>query len=125
MGNFAGLGTVFRDIHEIAGDRGMAYDVVTRSLKPVPRADLFVAGFVCKSVSLENCSRKDHGDCIADATGKTGETFSSVIRYCAKYRPRMVLCENVEGLSRRVGGRAAPINDVKAAFEDSSTDEGT
>ena len=82
----------------------------------VPAVDIVIAGFVCKSVSIENKERGQFANCIRDVAGKTGETFEGVMGYVRRYKPAIVICENVEGLVKRNKGREPVINDVRASF---------
>ena len=76
----------------------------------------FIAGFVCKSVSTENNDRGNNRTCIADATGLTGRTFDGVRRYVERFRPKLVICENVMGLLKRFRGGEPQIHAVRAVF---------
>ena len=70
--NFPQLALIFDDICDLQS--GRAFNVVAHEETDVPAVDVFVAGFVCKSVSTENTQRGDYGECIDDGTGQTGET---------------------------------------------------
>eukprot|EP00971_Amphidinium_carterae_P039357 773430-Amphidinium_carterae.1 len=86
----------------------------------VPSADILLAGFVCKSVSRENIDRGKHAACISQQTGATGSTFGSLMAYVGRHRPKLVICENVEGLTQRINGNEAQICEVQRVFEVSS-----
>lgn len=112
--NFPDLRLLFDDVKVL--HIGRAYSIVTGEVEDVPQVDIVIAGFVCKSVSTQNADRDLYADCINDETGMTGETFSGVMKYVKKYKPAMVICENVLGLIHRNGGRPAVIHNVKASF---------
>ena len=95
---------------------GRAFNVVAHEETDVPVVDVFVAGFVCKSVSTENTQRGDYGECIDDGTGQTGETFQGVLEYARRFCPKLVICENVAGLPNRNRGRNPQIHSVRATF---------
>lgn len=84
----------------------------------MPAVDIIIAGFVCKSVSTENGYRPEFGRCIEEAKGSTGETFSGTQNYVRRYRPAMVICENVEGLVKANQGNTPQIFAVQQAFSD-------
>ena len=67
---------------------------------------------MCKSVSTENNDRGNNRTCIADATGLTGRTFDGVRRYVERFRPKLVICENVTGLLKRFLGAEPQIHDL-------------
>ncbi len=81
--NFPTLPHIFTDITEL--HRGKAFDAVTGKVAVVPHVDVFIAGFVCKSVSSENPQRREFADCIGRSSGLTGETFRGVERFCKEY----------------------------------------
>ncbi|KAG4436407.1 hypothetical protein IFR05_008100 [Cadophora sp. M221] len=59
----------------------------------VPRdLDLLVAGFACDDFSILNTKRK-----TLDAKGESGDTFYATLEYIDRYRPKMVILENVIG----------------------------
>lgn len=84
----------------------------------MPAVDIIIAGFVCKSVSTENGYRPEFGRCIEEAKGSTGETFSGTQNYVRRFRPAMVVCENVEGLVKSNGGHQPAIFAVRQAFHE-------
>ena len=114
--NFPDAPPIFPDICEL--HTGRALNVVTREVCDIPAVDVFVAGFVCKSVSTENAKRGSYSQCIADARGQTGETFEGVLGYVRGFRPKLVICENVSGLLKRSLGCDAQIHQVRKAFEE-------
>ena len=105
---------IFTNIHDLPCLVGL--DCVTGKEAPVDRPDILVAGFVCKSVSTENVSRHLYHDCINTGQGTTGETFRSLLAYVEKSVPRVVICENVEGLVKRNRGEEPVIHHVGVAF---------
>ena len=54
--NFPEVPLIFADICELHA--GRALNILTGKESDVPDVDLFVAGFVCKSVSTENTQRQ-------------------------------------------------------------------
>ena len=108
--NFPELTAVFDDVTKLSD--GVAHNVVSGSADQVPLCDIFVAGFVCKSVSAENPNRQEFGQCVSDATGITGETWQGVIKYIRVARPCIVICENVEGLTKGIRGCEPQIEPV-------------
>jgi len=112
--NFPSLELLFGDIKELK--TGKAMDYKTKQVVPVPPVDVVIAGFVCKSVSLENNERKLYSNCINEVCGQTGLTFDGMMGYVQKFRPSLVICENVKGLTTRNKGNEPVINDVKRTF---------
>ena len=49
--------------------------------------------------------------------GNTGETFHGVLEYTRRFRPKLVICENVAGLLKRNRGCEPQIHSVRMAFE--------
>ena len=78
----------------------------------------FVAGFVCKSVSTENTQRQEYGLRVHERTGKTGETFHGVVEYTRRFRPKLVICENVAGRLKRNRGCEPQTHSVRMAVEE-------
>jgi site-specific DNA-cytosine methylase len=113
-GNWPELKTVFDDVRMLGS--GSALNVVSGRSEPVPAVDWFVAGFVCKSISMENTQRQQYANCIENSEGQTGETFTGVMRYVLNFCPSIVVLENVEGLLKRVGGSPPPMEGVQSAF---------
>ncbi|KAJ5084094.1 C-5 cytosine methyltransferase [Penicillium alfredii] len=79
---------IFRDILELGCDEARtAYG----SLEAVPgKLDILVAGTACVDFSLLNNSKKSIEEC-----GESGGTFRGLLRYAEKYRPRLIVQENV------------------------------
>ena len=113
--HFPQLPLLFSDICQLHA--GRCLNVVTGLEADAPAVDIFIAGFVCNSVSSENSRRGTHGDCIAAGTGKTGSTFEGLRRFVEKVRPKIVICENVVGLLKRTCGGRPQIVDVGEAFQ--------
>ena len=113
--NFPRGPLIFPDICQL--HTGRCINVVTGLEADVPVVDIFIAGFVCTSVSSENNQRGTHGACIAHGTGKTGSTFEGLRRFAEKTRPKIVICENVTGLMKRICGGRPQIVDVGEAFQ--------
>jgi site-specific DNA-cytosine methylase len=112
--NFPSLKMLFGDVLDLR--TGTAFNYITNQDTSVPKVDIVIAGFVCKSVSSENNDREKFANCIKEAIGKTGETFDGVMGYVTKYRPRIVVCENVTGLVKKNRGAEPVIEHVKASF---------
>ena len=106
---------IFPDICEL--HTGRCVDVISGVEVDVPPVDIFIAGFVCKSVSSENTQRGTHAACIAEGTGKTGTTFDGLRRYVQNVRPKLVICENVPGLLKRNRGSESQLHSVARVFE--------
>ena len=46
-----------------------------------------------------------------------GETFEGVLGYARRFRPKLVICENVSGLLKRAQGCDAQVHQASKAFE--------
>lgn len=113
--NFPDTQRLFADIKTLK--HRQVLNVVTGAMESVPSTDVFITGFVCKSVSSENNERKAFKNCITEGTGSTGETFSGMMDYVKKHRPRVVIAENVKGITMRNDGQPPVINQVADAMK--------
>ena len=59
---------------------------------------LFIAGFVCKTVSSLNADKHTRACALMDLSTVTGSTFYAVILFLRKHKPPAALLENVLGL---------------------------
>ena len=96
----------FADDFDIQGD-------ITRIAETdVPPFDICLAGFPCQAFSLAG-QRKGFSD---DYKGMSrGTLFFDVARICALHKPKVILCENVKGLTIHDKGRTFGI--IKGALE--------
>eukprot|EP00438_Fugacium_kawagutii_P018068 Skav221813 [mRNA] locus=scaffold2435:174634:175245:- [translate_table: standard] len=115
--NFPDTQRLFADIKTLK--HRQVLNVVTGAMESVPSTDIFITGFVCKSVSSENNERKAFKNCIKEGTGSTGETFSGMMDYVKKHKPRVVIAENVKGITTRNDGQPPVINQVADAMKKS------
>ena len=69
--NFPETQRLFCDIKSLKRDEVL--NVVTGRKERVPSADIFITGFVCKSVSSENNERKTYKNCIQDQGESQGQ----------------------------------------------------
>ncbi len=85
-------------------------DLLSEATVPVPRADVWVCGFECDSVSSLNHRASENHGCIATGSRKTGRTAAGCVAYIARCRPYIFILENVKNLSAtvRVGGGEHP-----------------
>ncbi|KAF3392836.1 hypothetical protein F1880_008744 [Penicillium rolfsii] len=79
---------LFRDILELGKDQARtAYG----SLESVPGdLDILIAGTACVDFSSMNNKRK-----LLSEEGESSSTFNALLRYARKYRPRLIVMENV------------------------------
>ena len=108
--NFPGLEFLFKDIKTLK-DKEVVNEVDGLRSR-VAAADVFVTGFVCKSVSTENNNRHTYSNCIQEASGETGETFSGMLAYIKKHKPMVVIAENVKGITMKNKGSPPVIGQV-------------
>ena len=88
---------LFGDIQGLS--QATAFDYATRSQVQVSPVDIFVAGFVCKSLSAENSHTRDV-HCLEAGTGSSGVTWQSVLAYLRRHTPSIAILENVKGLKQ-------------------------
>ncbi|KAF1977758.1 hypothetical protein BU23DRAFT_526261 [Bimuria novae-zelandiae CBS 107.79] len=83
---------LFRDIREfIPGDATTA-TTAYGAVKKIPGGvDILVAGFSCKNLSQQNNHQKSLKE-----NGESGETWMAVYEYSRRFRPSVVLLENVK-----------------------------
>lgn len=110
MQNFPELEFLFKDIKTLKDKE--AVNEVDGLRSRVAAADVFITGFVCKSVSTENNNRHTYSNCIEEASGETGETFSGMMSYIKKHKPMVVIAENVKGITMRNKGSPPVIGQV-------------
>ncbi|GAB1209695.1 hypothetical protein APSETT445_008476 [Aspergillus pseudonomiae] len=79
---------LFRDVTQL---KDRVAQTAYGSLEKVPRnPDLLIAGFSCVDFSSLNNKRK-----TLDDSGESGGTFWGILGYAKRYRPRIVVLENV------------------------------
>lgn len=83
-------GVMFRDAREFID--GFTATTAYGANVPIPGdLDILVAGFVCKDLSYLNSRQKG-----LDDGGESGDTWRALHSYVRRFRPRMVLVENVK-----------------------------
>ena len=115
MENFPEIQRLFCDIKTLKCQQVL--NLVTGAMERVPTADIFITGFVCKSVSTENNDRRVYKNCIQEGTGETGETFSGMMDYVKKHCPSVVIAENVRGITAKNDGQPPVILHVVDAMK--------
>ncbi|KAF2271565.1 uncharacterized protein EI97DRAFT_387612 [Westerdykella ornata] len=81
---------LFRDVREFSKDAESAVTAYGAEVE-IPRLlDILVVGFVCKDLSRLN----NHQRSLEDG-GESGDTWAAVRAYAEKFRPSVVLVENV------------------------------
>jgi hypothetical protein len=92
------VGLTFRRVEDLVCPR--AYDCRSGSFQRVPFTDIFVGGFVCKFKSGFNSRRGVGGaNCCQTGEGSTGLSYTAVMSFIRKVKPRVVILENVKNLS--------------------------
>lgn len=82
---------IFRDVRDVIADGALKATTAYGSEEEIPRdLDILVAGFVCKDLSLLNNNKKSMED-----DGETGDTFRAIHAYANRFRPTIILLENV------------------------------
>ncbi|KAF2876522.1 hypothetical protein BDV95DRAFT_674447 [Massariosphaeria phaeospora] len=82
---------LFRDVREIIPEGAVTATTAFGSEETIDgELDILIAGFVCKDLSGLNNRRKGlRGD------GESGDTWSAIYSYAQRFRPSIVLVENV------------------------------
>ena len=87
---------IFRDITEFTEAVKEDYPVATTAYGarvPIPgNPDILIAGTSCVDYSRLNNSKKSLG-----AGGESSETWFGALSYCKKYRPAIIIFENIQG----------------------------
>jgi len=92
--NFPDCPYIFMDVCHMGRQR--AFDAISCTAQPIPGdLDLLMAGFSCKDLSMMNSYRKTLAE-----MGTSGSTLRGVLDYIERYRPRMVLLENVWAIAK-------------------------
>ncbi|KAJ8114408.1 hypothetical protein OPT61_g3697 [Boeremia exigua] len=83
---------LFRDVRQLGDDTATTATTAYGAEEPIPAGiDILIAGFVCKDLSSLNSSKK-----TVDDQGETGDTWRAIYYYAKRFRPRIVLLENVK-----------------------------
>lgn len=83
---------LFRDIREFIPKGAVNATTAYGSVKAIPRGvDILIAGFSCKNLSRQNNFQKSLKE-----NGESGETWMAVYEYSRRFRPNVVLLENVK-----------------------------
>jgi site-specific DNA-cytosine methylase len=95
---------IFRDITEItSSEDGKATSVYGAKVEIPGNVDMVIAGTACVDFSKLNNHQK-----TLQELGESGDTFAAVLTYVQKYRPTMLVLENVLG---------APWDEMLAEYE--------
>ncbi|KAF2640429.1 hypothetical protein P280DRAFT_550182 [Massarina eburnea CBS 473.64] len=87
---------LFRDVREFIPEDANTATTAYGAEEEIPRdADIVVAGFVCKDISRLNNHQKG-----IDDDGESGDTFRAVYSYTKRFRPKIVLIENVSATTK-------------------------
>lgn len=96
----------YQDDFDISGD------ITKIDEEDIPAFDICLAGFPCQAFSLAG-KRMGFDD---DYKGMCrGTLFQDVVRICEYHQPKVILCENVKGLTIHDKGRTFKV--IKRAFE--------
>ncbi|KAF2267412.1 hypothetical protein CC78DRAFT_512061 [Lojkania enalia] len=83
---------LFRDVREFIPENAKTATTAYGAEVPIPeKLDILIAGFVCKDLSRLNNRPKGLED-----EGESGDTWLAVHSYVKKFRPSIVLIENVQ-----------------------------
>lgn len=83
---------LFRDIREFIHEETTTATTAYGSVEQIPDGvDILVAGFSCKNLSRQN----NHPKSLKE-NGESGETWTAVYEYSRRFRPSVVLLENVK-----------------------------
>lgn len=83
--------TLFRDVRQLGDELATTATTAYGAEEPIPGSiDILVAGFVCKDLSSLNSKKKS-----VDDQGETGDTWRAIYFYAKRFRPGIVLLENV------------------------------
>jgi site-specific DNA-cytosine methylase len=89
-------GMIFRDVRDFIPDNATTAITAYGAEERIPTGlDILIAGFVCKDLSRLNSQQKS-----LDDDGESGDTWRAIYAYSQRFRPSIVLLENVKGLSK-------------------------
>jgi hypothetical protein len=98
---------LFRDIREFITEGATTATTAYGSIEAIPQGvDMLVAGFSCRNLSRQNNYQKSLKE-----SGESGETWMAVYEYSKRFRPRVVLLENVKS-------KASTWDDLVAQWSD-------
>ncbi|KAH7091264.1 hypothetical protein FB567DRAFT_269948 [Paraphoma chrysanthemicola] len=84
---------LFRDVRDFSRENATTAVTAYGAEETIPSGiDILIAGFVCKDLSRLNSRQKD-----LDDDGESGDTWRAIYSYAKRFRPRIVLLENVKG----------------------------
>ena len=83
---------LFDDAKELSN--GLAFDVVSRSKRDVPKAMLVLAGVVCSQTTGLNNKRAQQSDAILERKHATGQTWGWTLDYCIYASAQLFCMEN-------------------------------
>lgn len=83
---------LFRDIREFIQEGATTATTAYGAVETIPgNVDFMIAGFSCKNLSRQNNHQKSLKE-----NGESGETWMAVYEYSRRFRPSVVLLENVK-----------------------------
>ena len=88
-------GYLFGSAESMLAPDGRALDLISGETVYVPGPEILILGIDCTSSSALNKNRKRNASCVQELTSSTGEHVSMVKKLLAKFRPRIILIENV------------------------------
>jgi hypothetical protein len=99
---------IFRDVREFIPEDATTAITAYGAEEPIPSGlDVLIAGFVCKDLSRLNTNQKGLED-----NGESGDTWRAIYSYAKRFRPSIVLLENVKGLSQLWEGVVSLWDDI-------------
>lgn len=87
---------LFENVYNMDGR--IAWDCLSRSPVPIPGVDILTFGWICADRASLNNNRASFKRSYESEEGKSASTFAACMRYVRKYRPSLVLAENVPGI---------------------------
>ncbi|KAL5459268.1 hypothetical protein PMIN06_002932 [Paraphaeosphaeria minitans] len=98
---------LFRDVREFIAEGATTATTAYGSVETIPDGvDIVIAGFSCKNLSRQNNHQKSLKE-----NGESGETWMAVYEYSRRFRPSIVLLENVKS-------KASTWDDVVSQWSD-------
>jgi site-specific DNA-cytosine methylase len=86
---------LFRDVRDFIRENSTTAVTAYGAEESIPAClDILIAGFVCKDLSRLNTRQKD-----LDSDGESGDTWRAIYSYAERFRPSIVLLENVKSTS--------------------------
>ena len=106
---------LFGELHDLSTGEKVR-DLITGTLVDVATPLLFLCGFECDNYSFLNIHRAQGPGSLLEQRGSSGQSAHGMFKIVRKHRPRMVILENVRGLSLQGGRQCSDLELLRRLF---------